>query len=115
MGETSPSGEIIVDRRSAPRIPFEAKVTLPLAGELFAAVAQNLSPQGAFLASDLPASELDSVILALEIRDGRAPIQLTGRVVRIVEECESTRGFAAEFDGVEDSDTQRILAATGHS
>lgn len=115
MREKSSSGEIILDRRQASRLEFEAKATVSFRGAVYSAVTQDLTPQGAFLVTDLPAPSSTPVELSLDVHDGLAPIDVTGRVARVVSDPESPRGLAVEFDDVEAEDAQRILAATHRS
>ena len=96
MGEKSSSGEIIPDRRQASRIHFEAKATVSFDGVVYAAVTRDLTPQGALLVADLPASSSTAVELTLDVHDGLAPIEVTGRVVRVASNPESPRGLAVE-------------------
>ncbi len=115
MDEKKSSSEFILDRRRASRLRFEAKATVSFAGAVYSAVTKDLTPQGAFLVTDLPAPGSTPVELALYVHDGLAPIEVTGRVVRVASGPESPRGFAVEFDDIEAENAQRILAATHRS
>ena len=115
MDEKKSSGELILDLRRASRLRFEAKATVSFAGAVYSAVTKDLTPQGAFLVTDLPAPGSTPVELTFDVHDGLAPIGVTGRVVRVASDPESPRGFVVEFDDLEAEDAQRIHAATRRS
>ena len=102
MGEqNSTTGDIILDRRRVSRREFEAKATVSFDGAAYSAVTRDLTPQGAFLVTDLPAPSSIPIELTLDVHDGLAPIEVTGRVVRAASDGKDTRGLAVEFDDIE--------------
>lgn len=109
------SGEIISDRRQSSRLPFESKATITFTGAVYSALTRDLTPEGAFLVTDLLLPDATPVELALDIDDGLAPIDVIGRVVRTEPESPDRSGFAVEFDALEHEDASRILAATRRS
>ncbi len=115
MSKTKSRGEVILDRRLASRIPFEAKATITVSVAVYSALTRDLTPEGAFLVTDLLLPDSTPVELALEVEDGLASIDVTGRVVRVASEPEGADGFAVEFDGIEAEDAKRIIAATHRS
>ena len=108
-------GEINLDRRQKTRHPFEAKATLSFGGAVYSAVTQDISSEGAFLVTDVPAPVSTSVELTFDVHDGLSLIAISGRVVRVTSSSASPRGLAVEFDEVEAEDVQRIVAATRQS
>ena len=108
-------GEIILDRRQKPRHRFEAKATLSFDGAVYSAVPQDISSKGTFLVTDLPAPVSTEVELTLDVHDGLSPIEISGRVVRVISGSASPRGLAVEFDEVEAEVAHRIAAATRQS
>ena len=108
-------GEIILDRSQKPRHPFEAKATLCSGGTDYSAVVLEITSTVAFLVTDIPALVSTSVELTLDMHDGLSPIQLSGRVVRVVSGSASPRGLGIEFDEIEAEDAQRIVTATRQS
>ena len=107
--------EIILDRRQKPRHCFEAKAILSFGGAVYNAVTQDISSKGTFLVTDLPAPVSTSVELTLDVHDGLAPIEISGRVVRVTSGSASPHGLAVEFDEVEAEVAHRIAAATRQS
>ena len=108
-------GEIILERRQKPRHRFEAKATLSVGGAVFSAVTRDISSKGTFLVTDVSAPVSTSIGLTLDVHDGLSPIQLSGRIVRVVSGSASPRGLGIEFDEIEAEDAQRIVTATRQS
>jgi hypothetical protein len=113
MTKTRSSGEIILDRRLAPRHRFETKATFEFSGTIWSAATRDLTSAGTFLLADCLPPDSTLIEISLTIEDGLAPIDLTGRVVRQASESDEPAGFAVEFDRIEGEDAERIGAATG--
>lgn len=106
MDYENPKGEIIPDRRRASRIRYEAKAIFAFAGKTYAAITQDLTPEGVFICSNLGAPVDTPVELTLDLHDGEEPIDVRGRVVRVA--SGPPLGFAVEFHNIEADQASRI-------
>jgi len=103
------SGEIIVDRRRASRTPLRFEVVCAHEGASFDATARNLTCYGVFVETEerVPADAPLELTLYLP-DDETAPAKVMARVTRPAQRANEVPGFAADFEGVDETTALRI-------
>ncbi len=108
MGDRRRSGEIVLQRRRAPRAPLRSLVTCLIGGESFIAMTTDLSAAGCFVETETPVPESAVGELTLHLSDDPEPAKASGRVVRAHRRQDERLGFAVEFDSIDDATCSRI-------
>ena len=108
MQERRFSGDFVLERRRAPRIPLRVGVSYSFADTDGSGSTENLTVHGFFLNTDTLAPLDAAVELTLDLPDDEGPVKANGRVVRIARRRDEPMGFAVEFEQLEGSVRQRI-------
>ena len=91
-------------RRRSKRIPLEAIVHYQVNGSEFVNLSSNISPEGIFIRnfSPPPVGTLLRIRVNLPEESGGVPVQIAGRVVRVVDDVGvDERGMGVEFESVQ--------------
>lgn len=91
-------------RRRSKRIPLEAIVHYRLDGSEFINLSSNISPEGIFIRNFSPPPVGTELRIRVHLPEdsGGVPVQLVGRVVRVVDDVGvDERGMGVEFESVE--------------
>jgi hypothetical protein len=110
MRERRSSGDFVLDRRRAPRLPLRVGVSYSFAGAVSTGTTENLTVQGCFVRSDTPAPLDAAIELVLDLPDDGGPVEGVGRVVRAARRKGDPLGFAVEFEHLDESARGRIAA-----
>lgn len=110
MREQRAPGEIILERRSNPRLPLRVDVTCNVTAACFPGTTTNLTAAGLFIEADTPVPLGADVELTLELPGDSQPLKASGQVVRLAKRRGETPGFAVEFLSLDDSARTRIDA-----
>ena len=110
MREQRAPGEIILERRSHPRLPLRVDVTCNVTAACFPGTTTNLTVAGLFLETDTPVPLGAEVELTLELPGDGEPLKASGRVVRLAQRKGELPGFAVEFVSLDDVACTRIDA-----
>jgi hypothetical protein len=108
MGERRRPGEIVLQRRRAPRALLRSLVTCLSGGESFIGIITDLSTAGCFVETETPVPENAVVELTLHLSDDPEPAKASGRVVRAHRRQDEWLGFSIEFDCIDDATCSRI-------
>ncbi len=108
MGERRRSGEIVPQRRRAPRALLRSLVTCLYGGESFIGMITDLSAAGCFVETETPVPENAVVELTLHLSDDPEPAKASGHVVRVHRRQDERMGFSVEFDCIDDATCSRI-------
>ncbi len=102
-----------IESRSAERFAVRADVEFVVGGVHYVATAENLSVQGAFVATEMGVFERMPVDVSLFLEPTAEPLKLVGKVVRLARRRDERPGFAIAFDAISDATRKRIVAALG--
>ncbi len=109
MRERRGSGEIVLQRRRALRLPLRAEVTCLFGGGVtLSAATANLTSTGCFVETETPVPDSAVVDVTLYLSDDPEPAKASGRVVRVQCRKGDRPGFAVEFDCIDDATCSRI-------
>ena len=108
MRERRGSGEIVLQRRRAMRLPLRTEVTCLFDGVTLSATTANLTSTGCFVETETPAPHLALVDVTLHLKDDPEPAKASGHVVRVQRRQGDRPGFAVEFTCVDDATCSRI-------
>ncbi|MEM9173776.1 MAG: PilZ domain-containing protein [Myxococcota bacterium] len=100
-----------LERRGAERFEIRADVEFLVGGVLYVATAENLSTQGAFVATEIGVFHRMPVDVSLTLDPDAEPLKLVGKVVRLARRRDERPGFAIEFDAMDDATRARIEQA----
>ncbi len=109
MRERRGSGEIVLQRRRAMRLPLRTEVTCLFGGGVtLSAATANLTSSGCFVETETPVPDSAVVDLTLTFSDDPEPAKASGHVVRVQRRQGDRLGFAVEFDCIDDATCSRI-------
>ena len=108
MRERRGSGEIVLQRRRALRLPVRTEVTCIFGAVTLSASTANLTSTGCFIETEFPVLESAVVDLTLHLSDGPEPAKVSGHVVRVQRRQDDRPGFAVEFNCIDDTTCSRI-------
>jgi hypothetical protein len=109
MADRRQSGNLIVDRRRASRLPLRFELEYSFAGASFEATARNLTIHGIFVETEEPYPKSGSVELSLKLPDDDgASAKVMGNVTRAARRRDEVAGFAADFIALDDDTARRI-------
>ncbi len=108
MRERRGSGEIVLQRRRALRLPLRVEVTCLFGGVTLSATTANLTSTGCFVETETPVPDDAVVDLTLHLKDDPEPAKASGYVVRVQRRQGDQPGFAVEFNGIDDATCSRI-------
>ena len=103
------------ERRAAERVAVRCEVEFLCGGVLYVANAENLSVQGAFVATEVGVPHGLPVDVSLTLDDVADPIKIVGKVVRVARRRDERPGFAIEFDALDDATRARLQQAVESS
>jgi hypothetical protein len=96
------------DRRTAPRIPFRCEVDFLVSGVTYSAMAENLSLQGVFVATEVAVFDGLQADCSLYLGEAHDPIKIVGSAVRVARRRDERPGFAVEFGSISEETRARI-------
>ena len=98
----TPPEKVRVERRSSRRIGLSVRVDYKTVDELFSEFAQNVNEGGLFIQTEEPPEIGASIALEFRIPETEAPIQVTGRVVRLSDGLgPEPPGMGVQFDNLD--------------
>ena len=108
MRERRGSGEIVLQRRRAMRLPLRTEVTCLFGGVVLSAATANLTSTGCFVETETPVPDSAVVDVTLHLPDDPEPAKASGHVVRVQRRQGDRPGFAVEFTCIDDATCSRI-------
>jgi hypothetical protein len=108
MRERRKSGEIVLQRRRALRLPLRTEVTCLFGDVTLSAATANLTSTGCFIETETPVPDNAVVDLTLHLSDDPEPAKVSGHVVRVQRRQDDRPGFAVEFNCIDDATCSRI-------
>lgn len=115
MREQRSSDDLFLERRRVPRLPLRVRVRYSLAGTMGVGTTEDLTVQGFFLRSGIPAPLDAAVELTLDLPDGGGPLKTAGRVERVARRKDDPLGFAVKLEHLDESARKRIAALVEQS
>ncbi len=110
MRERRTSGELVLERRRTLRLPLRVDVTCCIAGAYFTGTTENLTVYGLSFETETSVPLDAEVDVVIEPPDDGKPIKAFGRVARLAAREADTRGFAVEFESLDEAARARISA-----
>ena len=98
-------------RRRAPRVAYEAAVTLFYGNRYHYGLTETLSRYGTFIKTSFFVPSGTSIPLEIDLVDGDEPLSMWGNVIRDAKS--PPLGVAIEFHEFEEANAKRIARATG--
>ncbi len=110
MRERRTSGELVLERRRTLRLPLRVDVTCCIAGAYFTGTTANLTEHGLSFETETSVPLDAEVEVVIELPDDGKPVKASGRVARLAARKDDTRGFAVEFESLDEAARARIAA-----